>query len=85
MSDFSRKIAAAARDEPEFELVDTGVFDERPVFRRHGRIRQGAPDDILMRIDGRSTEARTGASARAAAALGAQHLVMVAGSARGRC
>ena len=29
------------RDEPEFELIDTGVFDERPLLRRLRRIRQG--------------------------------------------
>ena len=34
----------------EFELVDTGVFDDDRYFDVYGRIRQGAPDDILMRV-----------------------------------
>ncbi len=38
------------RDEPEFELADTGVFDDEPLLRRDGRVRQGAPDDVLVRI-----------------------------------
>ena len=31
----------AGKDEPEFELADTGVFDERPLLRRLRRVRQG--------------------------------------------
>ena len=47
---WSRRTAAAARAEPEFELLDTGVFDGRPLLRRLRRVRQGGPEDMLVRI-----------------------------------
>ena len=47
---WSRRTAAAARHDPEFELLDTGVFDDEPLLRRLRRVRQGGPEDILIRI-----------------------------------
>ena len=34
------------RNDPEYELLDTGIFDERPVFRRIRRIRKGGTRQI---------------------------------------
>ena len=33
--------ARRGRHDPEFELIDTGLFDERPLLRRRDRVRQG--------------------------------------------
>ena len=32
---------APRQEREEFELIDTGVFDERPLLRRRGRVREG--------------------------------------------
>ncbi|MEC8320512.1 MAG: glucosidase, partial [Planctomycetota bacterium] len=37
-------------DEPEYELVDTGVFDENRWFDVHVEYAKASPEDILMRI-----------------------------------
>ena len=37
--------------EPEFELVDTGIFDEQRYFDVTVEYAKGSPDDILMRIE----------------------------------
>ena len=39
----ARRTAGATARQPEFELLDTGVFDGRPVLRRVRRVRQGRP------------------------------------------
>ena len=36
-----REPRAAAAAQPEFELIDTGVFDDRPLLRRLRRVREG--------------------------------------------
>ena len=38
------------RHEPEFELVDTGVFDDNRYFDVFVEYAKAAPDDILIRI-----------------------------------
>ncbi|HUG94252.1 MAG TPA: glucosidase, partial [Planctomycetaceae bacterium] len=38
------------RHEPEFELIDTGVFDGNRYFDVFAEYAKGAPDDILIRI-----------------------------------
>ena len=45
-----RRTAAGAANEPEFELVDTGVFDEGRYFDVFAEYAKAAPDDILIRI-----------------------------------
>ena len=66
-------------DEPEYELLDTGVFDDGRYFDVTVEYAKATPDDILMRItiDNRGPEAAD--TACAAAALGAQHLGLAAG------
>ncbi len=38
------------RDEPEFELIDTGVFDDNRYFDVFAEYAKATPDDILIRI-----------------------------------
>ena len=38
------------RDQPEFEVADTGVFDENRYFDVQAEYAKAAPDDILLRI-----------------------------------
>ncbi len=49
------------REEPEFELDDTGVFDDDRYFDVFAEYAKGAPDDILIRITAanRSRESAT--------------------------
>ena len=46
---WSRRTGAAAGD-PEFELVDTGIFDEERYFDVEIEYAKAAPDDILMQV-----------------------------------
>ena len=39
-----------SRGQPEFELADTGVFDEHRYFDVFAEYAKGAPDDILIRL-----------------------------------
>ena len=77
--------AARGRDEPEFELIDTGVFDDGRYFDVTVEYAKAAPDDILMRITVAQSRARGRRPACAAAALGAQHLGLDGRGSRGRC
>ena len=47
---WSRKTAAAVRNDPEFELLDTGVFDDNRYFDVFAEYAKAGPDDILIRI-----------------------------------
>ena len=47
---WSRRTAGAAGSEPEFELLDTGVFDDDRYFDVFVEYAKAAPDDMLMRI-----------------------------------
>ena len=47
---WSRKIAAAAWMRPEFELIDTGVFDENRYFDVFAEYAKASENDILIRI-----------------------------------
>jgi hypothetical protein len=60
--------------EPEFELGDTGVFDDDRYFDVFAEYAKAGPDDILIRIASR-TAAGSGHAARAADALVPQHVV----------
>ena len=65
------------KDDPEFELIDTGVFDEQPLLRRRHRIREGRrrrTSCIRITVHNRGPE--TADRARAAAAVVPQHLVV---------
>ena len=62
--------------DPEFELIDTGIFDEARYFDVQIEYAKVAPDDILirLRVDNRGPEAVAAASA--ADALVPQHVVV---------
>ena len=72
------------RGEPEYELIDTGVFDERPLLRRVRRVRQGRRRRPADADHGRQPRPRGGAAARAADALVPQHVVVGRRRRRGR-
>ena len=75
---WSRRTAGAARSEPEFELLDTGVFDDDryfDVFVEYAKAGAGRHPDAGH---GPQPRAGGGDAARAAAALVPQHLVVEA-------
>ncbi|HEX3347711.1 MAG TPA: glucosidase [Acetobacteraceae bacterium] len=45
-----RENRTRSREMPEYEIIDTGVFDERRYFDVFVEYAKGVPDDILMRI-----------------------------------
>ena len=50
MSSSSRKIAKEEKRDPEFELMDTGVFNENRYFDVFMEYAKAAPEDILIKI-----------------------------------
>ena len=68
------------KDEPEYELFDTGIFAENRYFDVFIEYAKAEPDDILIRITG--LQPRTGArrAAPAADALVSQHLELGLGA-----
>ena len=72
----SRRTAGAASDEFEYELLDTGVFDDDRYFDVFVEYAKAAPDDILIADHRAQPRPRGGAAARAADAVVPQHLVV---------
>ena len=73
---WSRRTAVAGNGAPEFELIDTGVFDEDRYFDVFVEYAKAGPDDILMQDHRAQPRTRPGATPPAAAALVPQHLVL---------
>ncbi|SPF47719.1 conserved hypothetical protein [Syntrophobacter sp. SbD1] len=48
-----------SRNEPEFELIDTGIFEENRYFDIFAEYCKGSPDDILIRITAANRGPRT--------------------------
>ena len=69
--------------DPEYELLDTGVFDERPLLDRRGRLRQGRPDRPADDRPGHQRRAGRRDAARAADRLVPQHVVAGTSTRRG--
>ena len=65
-----------SRNEFEYELLDTGIFAERPIFRRLRRIRQGIPRRCLDQDHGRQPRPGDGCAPRAADTLVPPHMVV---------
>ena len=63
-----------SRQEPEYELADTGVFAERSLLRRVGRVRQGVAQRPADLDHGRQPGAGQGGLAPAAHALVPQYV-----------
>ena len=59
---WSRRTRGAASDDPEFELLDTGVFDEDRYFDVFVEYAKADADDILIRITVDQPRARAGAA-----------------------
>ena len=73
---WSRRTAGADRHEPEFELLDTGVFDGDRYFDVMVEYAKAGIDDILIRITATNRGPDAAAAAPAADALVPQHLVV---------
>ena len=54
MSVCGRKTRSRTREEPEFELLDTGVFDGDRYWQITADYAKAAPDDVLIRIIARN-------------------------------
>ena len=65
-----------ARHEPEFELLDTGVFDDNRYFDVFVEYAKASPNDILIRITVGQSRPGAGDAAPAADAVVSQHLVV---------
>ena len=50
MSDWLRKAAAGDRTEPEYELLDTGIFNDNRYFDVFVEYAKASPEDLLIRI-----------------------------------
>ena len=72
------------RQEFEYELLDTGVFDDDRYFDVFVEYAKAAPEDILIQDHRREPRPGAGDAARAADALVPQHLELVAGRRRSR-
>ena len=69
------------REQPEFELEDTGIFDEQRYFDIFVEYAKAAPDDLVIRITVANRGPERAPPARAAHAVVPQYLVV---GARGR-
>ena len=78
-----RRRTAAGRDELEYELLDTGVFDEDRYFDVFVEYAKAAPEDLLVPDHGRQPRPRGGRRCTAADRLVPQHLGATTAS-RGR-
>ena len=80
----SKRTGAASRHEPEFELADTGVFDDNRYFDVFVEYAKAAADDILIRITVVNRGDVERAAPPAAHHLVPQHVVVEARNARAR-
>ena len=65
-----------SRNELEYELLDTGVFDRRPLLRRFRGVRQGGARGPADQNQHLQSGARAGGAARPADPVVSQHLVL---------
>ena len=77
---WSRPTAAAAGSELEYELLDTGIFDDDRYFDVFVEYAKAAPEDILIQISVGNRGPGGGRAPCPADALVPQHLVVVAGT-----
>ena len=76
--------AQRGRTDPEYELIDTGVFNDDRYFDVLVEYAKAAPDDILIKISVSNRGTGFSTAARAADLLVPQYVGMVAGSAKAR-
>ena len=72
------------RADPEYELLDTGIFDDDRYFDVFVEYAKAAPDDILIRISAANRGPEAGAAAPAADAVVQERLVVDCRRAHGR-
>ena len=65
-----------SREELEYELLDTGVFDDDQYFDVFVEYAKAAPDDILIRITVHNRGSEAGTASRAAHTLVPEHVVL---------
>ena len=65
-----------SRQEPEYELIDTGVFDDNRYFDVFVEYAKAAPEDMLIRITICNRGREAGANSRPAYSVVPQYLVM---------
>ncbi len=69
------------KNAPEFELINTGIFNEDRYFDVFVEYAKGSPDDILIRIEAINRGPGSRGASPAADALVSQHLVLEYGAA----
>ena len=69
-------IARRAKHEPEYELLDTGIFDDNRYFDVFVEYAKASPTDVLMLITVHNRGPEDAPTPSAAAALVSQHLVV---------
>ena len=67
---------ARGRLDPEFELLDTGIFDDRRYWEITAEYAKASPEDILIRVLVRNRGSGHGNPRDAADAVVPQHLVV---------
>ena len=72
----STRTAAAAGDEPEYELLDTGVFDDDRFWVVEVTYAKASPTEVLREHHRREPRPRRGDASRAAHAVVPQHLAL---------
>ena len=72
----SSSTTAAACEDPELELLDTGVFDEDRYWSVDVTYAKASPTEVLARIDGREPRPRRGDPRGAADAVVPEHLAL---------
>ena len=75
-ADLVQKNSARSRSEPEYELLDTGVFDADRYFDVFVEYAKAAADDVLVRITVHNRGPERGVDPPAADALVPQYVVM---------
>ncbi len=72
-----RRTRRRDRRQPEFEIIDTGMFDDDRYFDVDIEYAKAGADDILLRPHGQQSRARGGGDPRAAPGLVPQQLELV--------
>ena len=77
-NDLAAENRRRGRAEPEYELIDTGVFDEDRYWQVTVDYAKAAPGDLLMRVQVRNMGPEPGDTARVADPVVPQYLDLAA-------
>ena len=67
---------ARGKHDPEYELLDTGIFDDNRYFDVFVEYAKAAPEDVLLQVTVHNRGPRRGPAARAADPVVPAHLVL---------